>query len=456
MSAVQAGESPVVGVRVPAFERVVLGNGATLLLMERHDIPLVGFQAILRGGALGDAPGKWGTASLLAGLLEKGAGKRDAYAFADASAAVGGTIGADAGLEALTVSGEFLSRDQALMIELLADMLQRPKLDQAEFEKLRERQVEFIRAAKDGDLSAVLPTYGAVAIFKDHPYARPVSGSETSLATLTYADVTAYYRDQLGADRLIIAMTGDFKTADMKKRLTEAFGGWSKAKSPVPIAPPPAKITGRQVLLVDAPGAAQTYFLMGNIGVSRKYADRAPLDVVNTLFGGRFTSMLNSELRIKSGLTYGARSQLVRPTQPGQWQIATYTRTDATVQAADLALETFAKFKQGGAIDATALDSGKTYVLGQFPTQLETSPQWARQLAELEFYGLDRKYVEGYGPALAGVTLADAARVSADAYPSPDNLAIVFIGDAAKIRDGIRKYGPLTEMKLTDPTFSPR
>ena len=251
-------------------------------------------------------------------------------------------------------------------------------------------------------------------------------------------------------------MTGDFKSADMKKRLTDAFGGWTKTKLPVPAAVPPAKITGRQVLLVDAPGAAQTYFLMGNIGVSRKYADRAPLDVVNTLFGGRFTSMLNSELRIKSGLTYGARSQLVRATQPGQWQIASYTRTDATVQAADLALETFARFKQGDAIDATALDSGKTYLLGQFPTQLETSPQWARQLAELEFYGLNRSYVEGYGPALASVTLADAARVSAEVYPSPDNLVIVFIGDAAKIRDGIRKYGPLTEMKLTDPAFSPQ
>jgi zinc protease len=455
MSAVQAGESPVVGVRVPAFERVVLGNGATLLLMERHDIPLVGFQAILRGGALGDAAGKWGTASLLAGLLEKGAGKRDAYAFADASAAVGGTIGADAGLEAVTVSGEFLARDQALMIELLADMLQRPRLDAAEFEKLRERQIEFIRAAKDGDLSAILPTYGAAALFKDHPYARPVSGSETSLATLTHADVTAYYREQVGADRLIIAMTGDFRSADMKKRLTDAFGGWAKAKAPVPVAPAPAKVKGRQVLLVDAPGAAQTYFLIANVGVNRKYASRAPLDVVNTLFGGRFTSMLNSELRIKSGLTYGARSQLVRPTQPGQWQIATYTRTDATVQAADLALETFGKFRQGGAIDATALDSGKTYVLGQFPTQLETSPQWARQLAELEFYGLDRSYVEGYGPALAAVSLADAARVTAEVYPSADDLVFVFIGDAAKIRDGIRKYGPLTEMKLTDPAFSP-
>jgi predicted Zn-dependent peptidase len=450
---VQAAESPV-GVRMPAFERVVLGNGATLLLMERHDIPLVGFQAILRGGALGDPQGKSGTASILASLLEKGAGSRDAYAFADAIAAVGGSLSADAGMEGITVSGDFLARDQALMVELLADLLQRPRLEAAEFDKLRERQIEFIRAAKDGDLSGVLPSYGAAALFKDHPYGRPVSGSETSLEALTHADVTSYYRDQLGADRLVIAVTGDFQNAAMKKRLTDAFGKWAKAKVAVPAVPAPAKLNGRQVLLVDAPGSAQTYFLIGNIGVDRKYPGRAPLDVVNTLFGGRFTSMLNSELRIRTGLTYGARSQFVRPIQPGQWQIATYTRTDATVQAADLALEVYGKFKQG-AVDATMLASGKSYVLGQFPTQLETAPQWARQLAELEFYHLDRSYVEGYGPALASVTLGDVNQVTAEAYPSPDNLALVFIGDASAIREGIKKYGPVTEMKITDPTFSP-
>ena len=95
-------------------------------------------------------------------------------------------------------------------------------------------------------------------------------------------------------------------------------------------------------------------------------------------------------------------------------------------------------------------------MLGQFPTQLETSPQWARQLGELEFYGLGREYVDGYGPALAAVTLADVARISADVYPAAEDLAFVFIGDAAVIREGIRKYGPLTEMKLTDPTFAPQ
>lgn len=454
MSALEAAEVPVAGVRMPAFERVVLDNGATLLLMERHDVPLVGFQAIIRGGALADTQGKWGTASVLAGLLEKGAGDRDAYEFADAVASVGGNLSADAGLEALTVSGEFLARDQALMVELLADLLLRPKLDPGEFAKLRERQIEFIRAAKDGDLSALLPTYGAAALYKEHPYARPVYGSEQSLAALTHADVTEYYRTQLGGDRLIIAVTGDFEARTMRQALLQAFDRWPAAKAAVPQVPPPAKASGRQVLLVDAPSSVQTYFMIGNIGVSRSYPERATLDVVNTLFGGRFTSLLNSELRVKSGLTYGARSQFVRPTAAGPWQMTTYTRTEATAQAVDLALETYEKFKKG-AIDAGLLASGKSYILGQYPTQLETAPQWARQLAELEFYGLDRSYVDGYGPALAAVSLQDAARVTQAVYPSPGDLVLVFIGDAAAIRDTVRKYGPVTEMKLEDPAFTP-
>ena len=208
------------------------------------------------------------------------------------------------------------------------------------------------------------------------------------------------------------------------------------------------------MLLVDAPSSVQTYFLIGNVGVSRKYPERATLDVVNTLFGGRFTSMLNSELRIRTGLTYGARSQLVRPTQPGAWQMSSFTRTEATEQAVDLALEVYAKLK-GDALDPTMLESGIAYVSGQFPTQLETATQWAGQLALLEFYGLDRNYVEGYGPALAAVTLDGAARVTAEVYPRSEDLVFVFIGDASAIRDVVKKYGPVTEMKLSDPEFAP-
>jgi predicted Zn-dependent peptidase len=134
--------------------------------------------------------------------------------------------------------------------------------------------------------------------------------------------------------------------------------------------------------------------------------------------------------------------------------MSSFTRTDATEQAVDLALDVFAKLK-GGAVDATALESGKAYVSGQFPTQLETAAQWAGQLAQLEFYGLDRSYIEEYGPALGAVTLESAARVTAEVYPRSDDLVFVFIGNAAAIRDAVKKYGPVTEMKLSEPVFAP-
>jgi predicted Zn-dependent peptidase len=453
MSVAVAADTPALSVRVPPFERVVLDNGTTLLLMERREIPLVGFEAIVRGGALADPSDKSGVASIVAALLEKGAGERDAYAFADAVAAVGGALSADAGHEGIVVSGEFLARDQSLMIELLADLLQRPHLSAAEFETLRERHIELIRAAKDGDLSVLLPIYSAAELFGDHPYARPVGGSEQSLASLAHADVAGYYREQFGADRLVLAVTGDFDIRTMRRALERAFGGWTRAAARAPVAPAPVPATGRRVLLVDAPGSVQTYFSIGNVGVARNDARRPPLDVVNTLFGGRFTSMLNAELRVRAGLTYSVRSQLVRLTQPGPWQIASFTQTETTEAALDLALEVYARLK-GGAVDAQMLQSASAYVQGQFPSRLETAAQWAAQLAELEFYGLDKDHIEGYGPALAAVTLADAARVTQEVYPPEDDLVFVVIGDGRAVRDVVAKYGPVHELPLTAPVFA--
>jgi predicted Zn-dependent peptidase len=101
------------------------------------------------------------------------------------------------------------------------------------------------------------------------------------------------------------------------------------------------------------------------------------------------------------------------------------------------------------------LESARAYVLGQFPLQLETASHWAATLADLEFYGLTKDYIEGYGPALAKVDLAETAAVTADAFPRPADLVIVLVGDAAKIREAAAKYGPVTEMKISDPDFGP-
>ena len=360
-TALGAGE-----VKLPVYKLATLPNGAVVALVEKRDTPLVSMNVTVRGGGLGDPAGKDGTASLYTDLIQKGAGNRTAAQFAEAIENVGGSLSAGAGTESIGVSASFMSRDVDLMLELVADVLQRPRLDAAEFEKASTLAVQSIVAAKDSDPRVLMSSYGDAWLFRGHPYGRSVGGSEASLAAVTLDDIKRYYAGQVGGDRLIITVVGDFDSATMLQQLERSFGTWRRADASLPTVPPPARVTGRPVLLVDKPGATQTYFWLGNVGASRTDPARTAQSVVNTVFGGRFTSMLNTELRIKSGLTYGANASFSRPSQPGSFRIASYTETGKTTQAIDMALDTLARLHKDG-LDADQLKSSQSYMLGQFP-----------------------------------------------------------------------------------------
>jgi zinc protease len=158
---------------------------------------------------------------------------------------------------------------------------------------------------------------------------------------------------------------------------------------------------------------------------------------------------LNTELRIRTGLSYGARSGFDRLEQPGHWEMSSFTRTETTMEAIDLALATLDKLHQG-ALDADALNSSKEYVLGQFPLGLETGSQWASQLATLEQYRLGPRYIEEYTAALTNIDLEHTKSVIADVFPSSQEVLLVVIGKATTLRDALAKFGPITEMKLAD------
>src|SRR6185369_7500150 len=232
----------------------------------------------------------------------------------------------------------------------------------------------------------------------------------------------------------------------------EAFGSWRKAGVPLVRPPEAQRSHGRRVLLVDSPESAQTYFWLANVGVDKRYRHHAALDLVNTLYGGRFTSMLNTELRIKSGLSYSARAGFFRGTVAGEFSIRSFTDTANTRKALDLTLDTLTRLKREG-VTRDMLDSARAYVMGQYPLGFETAADWAGALAELEFYGLDAAYIDDYDAMLRAVTLDDARQVIEEAYPSPDDLTIVLVGDAKKIRRSARRYGPVTVMSITQPEF---
>ena len=442
------------GLRLPPDESFTLSNGAQVILVQKKDAPLVAARIAIRGGALADAAGKEGTAALLAQLLGKGAGTRDAVAFIDAVADVGGELSFSADREAIWASADFLADDATLMLELLADALQRPALSQEEFEKLRVREVQSIAAAKEGDPRALVGTYGMAWLFQGHPYGRALSGDERSLAALTLEDLRSHYQAQVGADRAIITVVGDMEPRQMRHAVEKAFGHWRKAKGNLPDIPVPLRQPGPRVLLVDKPDATQTYFWIGTVGAAATDPALEAQDLVQTLFGGRFTSMLNTELRVKSGLTYGARAGIQRLAKPGAAYYSSFTRTDATAQAIDLALEVQARLHHQD-IPEEQLESARRYVLGQFAPDYQTNAQIAGALATLALQGQARERIESYGERIKAVS-PEAVAAARSVFPEGRDYAMVVIGDASKIADDIAKYGPLTRIDITAPGFAPQ
>jgi predicted Zn-dependent peptidase len=437
---------------LPRTREVRLPDGALVILSEKHDVPLIAFRAIFRAGSLADAPGKEGAAAITGGLLRKGAGKRTAQEIAALVDGLGAELDTGAELEYSYVTAEFMSRDQTVMLDLLADVLRRPTFPGEEFEKLKKQTIDGITADKD-DPRNVIGEYGYAFLFGDHPYGRPVEGDEATNRGLIREDAVRYYRENYGGDRLILSVVGDFSAPVMEAKLRAKFSDWAKASLPSPQAPAVSRRAGRRVLLVDKPDATQTYFWMGTTGITRTDPDRVALDIANTAYGGRFTSILNTALRVEGGLTYGAAVRGPRYAQAGALAVVSYTKTETTGKAVDLALRTLESVRRAG-IDSTTLISTKTYLVGQFPPRLETEDQIASWLADLMLYGLGKEELERYTDRVLAARPEDVKRVLERVYPPAEDITYVFVGNAAAIRAVVKKYGPVTEVPITAPLLS--
>jgi len=438
--------------RIPPHRRLRLANGMRLVLLPRSDVPLIACEAVVRGGARLDPPQRAGLASMTAEMLTRGAGSRDAFAFSDAVEGAGGSLDAAAHAEAVLLHAQFLARDRALMLELLADALQRARLEAGELERVRERRIEFIKAAKDSEPQSLIGNYGRAMLFAGHPFASPVAGSERSLAAIVTEDLQRYYREHVGADRTTLVFAGDFDADEFQSELQAVFGGWRSAGSALPPLAAPARTRGRRVRLIDAPDSTQSYFWIGQRGVARSFPDRAALDITNTAFGGSFGSMLMQTLRVRHGLTYSAGSSFRRASVPGEFAISSFTQAESTREALDLTLATLDELKRAGAGER-AIDSARSYILGQYPMNLETAADWAAALADLDLYELPDAYIDEYAGALHGVDLERSRQVIAGAFPDSGDIDIVLIGDADRVRGQVAGLGALSESALAAPDY---
>ena len=437
--------------KFPAYKRTLLPNGVTLLVMEKHSAPLISISVVLKSGSVQDPAGQEGLADITNALLRKGAGQRSAQQIAEDVDFIGATLATNASYESTNVRTEFLKKDLTTGLDILRDLLLHPTFPQEEVDKILKQRADGLKAAKDNP-QGVMGWYYNDFLFGAHPYARPSGGTELSVAGIKREDIVRFHEQNYVSGNIIISVCGDLQTAEMEKLLTARFGALPKKSAPAVSVPKPQPVSGVKLLFIDKPDATQTFFRFGNVGIARNDPDRAAVDIINTLFGGRFTSRINTALRIDSGLTYGANSFFDRRKQPGPFVISSYTRNATTEKALDMALDILKELHEKGFTEAQ-LASARAYIKGQFGPEVETSDQLANLMAEFEIYGLDAKEVDEYAARLDAVTMADARRVIEKDFPSK-NLVFTIIGKGSEVGALMKKYAPQVETRsISDPGF---
>lgn len=439
-----AATQPVSSIELPPYRRVVLDNGLVVLLMEQHEVPLIDLYLIVRSSHAGDPPGKQGVAWATAQLLTRGAAGQSAVQIAEELDYLGGAMGFSVGNDYTSGSAQFLAKDIAAGVDLFSRVLLRPEFPKDEVDKLVRQQIDRIKSIRDepGDLTARCHTE---RLYGDHPYGRWSSGYEKTLATIHPQDLKEFHAARYVANNAILAITGDFDAAKMEGLVRGKLGGWPRGTPPQAAAAEPARTDGRTVQLIDNPDATQTYFRLGMVGFSRSEADAPHMDVVNTLLGGRFTSMLNTELRINRGLTYNVSSDFGRYRQPGHFTIATFTGNEHVAEALQITLEVLARLHKQGVTDED-LASAKAYILGQSPLMYETSGQLASTIADLEYHGRGPDYIRDYYAKVAAMTVEDARRAIDRFFPK-EAMLITLVGPRQQIEAQVKKVAPKIEVK---------
>jgi zinc protease len=440
-------------IRMPSFEKVVLPNGVVGFVMPKKDLPLVSIRVSLRGGSELDPAEMAGLSSITNEMLLRGTKKRSKEQLSLELDQLGITVRTGVGRQASSLEMQFLKTNSSKALALLQEILTEPLFGDDDLAQLISQRMDAVKVAKDQPQMALREYFPAFFFGKQHPYGRSLNGDDLSLPKIKRSHVETFWKSVYKGKNLVVVMAGDLDSKLAEGQLRTLFGSVAAGEG-VTLATPPARQTGDpRLLLVDLPGATQTYFAIGQPGIARSSADRTRIDLVNTLFGGRFTSMLNDALRVDSGLTYGANSTVQLDRLPGTISIATFTKTESTEAAIDLALAQLVKLRNQG-IDADQLASAKAYVKGEYPTRyLETMDQLSVMLTDFELFGLNRGEVDDLISRIDSASLEQVNQIARQYYRS-EGLVFVLVGDASKIRKLAGKYAKdVREVKISAPGF---
>ena len=436
-------------VNVPKPVERTLSNGLRVIVIENHSTPLVGAQLLVKNGGEVDPAGLSGLADMTAELLTKGTKTRTAPQIAQEIEALGGVLNSGAGWDASRASVNVISAKAEPALSILADVARNPVFKDEEIERLRQQYLDNLSVGMNSP-GTLASWVASRVVFGDSPYGHPVSGTTASIQRVQRKDVADFHARFYRPDNAVLVLGGDIKADDAYKLAERLFGDWAKPSTAL-TASAAARAEGatgkRRVVVVDMPGAGQAAVVFARRGIARTDPDFYSGVVANSVLSG-YSGRLNQEIRIKRGLSYGARSSLDTRRDVGPFVASAQTKNQSGAEVASLLVGELTRLSSE-AVGEAELTPRKAVVIGNFGRSLETTEGLVAQIASLALYGLSLDEINRYVASVQGVTAAQIQKFAGSRLGAAD-AAIVIVGDAKDFIEPLRKQFPEVEVIKRD------
>lgn len=441
--AVIKGKAPVnktvLKVKLPRAQEATLSNGMRVVLLESRKVPTFTMQMVVLSGGLSDKPDQRGLSSFAAALLREGTSKRNSKDIAEQMDALGATLAATSGFSSMTstvtTSGLVENLDQTM--EVFADVVRNPGFPKEEVDKYKARTLAQLQLQR-GIPQFLAQEQFSRAIYGNHP-ASLIAPPLDSLKNLSSKDLTDFHATYYRPNNAILAIVGDVSLKEALPKIEKAFGDWQRGDVPATAIPAAPAQSGSRIFLIDRPGSVQTVLQLGTLGIERTSPDYFSLLLADRILGGGPAARLFLNLREDKGYTYGAYSNFGGSKFRGTWVSSSEVRTDVTEGAMKEFMYELKRLRDER-VSADELDNAKRAIVGSFALSLEQPQSLLQNIITQKLYDLPADYWDTYPQKVAAITVADIQSV-AQKYIDLDHLQIVAVGDAAKARAVLAKYG---------------
>ncbi|HET7501677.1 MAG TPA: pitrilysin family protein [Kofleriaceae bacterium] len=429
----------------PVEKRVVLASGLTVLVRRDPAVPVVAMRAVWRGGQRVEDAAHAGASTLLARMLTRGCGRRDATAIADQIDRLGGALSGVAGRSSFGVAAEWLARSWQPGLELMADCILEPAVPGDELARERKLLVDDQRAQAASGSHAVFRLFSET-LYGDHPYGRDVLGTADSVARLSRAELAAFYRERYPVSAMTLAIVGDVEIDEVIAAVRARFDRVPRlaAAAPPPPAPPPSGRSASDREVYRYLERAQAHLVIGFPGATVDAADRFALEVLVAILGGQ-SGRLFTELRERQALVYRVSAHSIEGLDPGFVAIYLSCAPDKLDAAVAAVRREVARLREDG-VTTAEVERAHSSLIGGHHIAMQRRAAIANAMAYHEAYGLGWQAWAGYDAAIRAVTPADV--VAAAASYLRDDLAIT-----ATVRPPVATPAARKRSKLPAPTL---